>query len=91
MKRLLTAAILCALLAGCTGKTTPAPTATPVPDYTVVAKNRYASFEGSGRHGFYVTIVVGGVERETVLGLDNTVGPCWNKATLGSILPTECR
>lgn len=91
MKRLLTAAILCALLAGCTGKATPAPTATPVPDYTVVAKNRYVSAAGSGRWGFYVTIVVGGVERETVLGPNNNESPCWAKATLGSILPPECR
>lgn len=56
-------------------------------DYTVVAKNTYLGGEASGgRRGYYVTILLFGAERETQVSHD-----CYERARLGSALPTDCR
>lgn len=93
MRRLLALTVLGALLAGCGPRA--------LPDYTVVAKNIYLDSSRSGGKvaGYYVTIVMGGVDRETYIGDYFATGfdgaangnPCFERSKIGSILAKECR
>ncbi|MFA7248365.1 MAG: hypothetical protein WC273_01880 [Dehalococcoidia bacterium] len=100
MRILAAAAVLaCALLTGCGRGLARLNGATP--DYTVVARNIYIQPGAAGGRapGYYVTIVVGGIGRETYLGdyfatgYDGTANgnPCFEKAKIGTIFPPECR
>lgn len=93
----LAALIVCtALFLGC-AKSAPAPTGPQ--DYTVVAKNLYmpvVNTGADGRVGFYVTVVIGGVARETSLFTGGTIVPtkppaCFTGAKLGEVLAESCR
>jgi len=71
---------------GSASKAATPPATNGLPDYTILAKNQYGSGQTSGKAGYYVTIVLFGEERETAVSRT-----CYNAATLGSVLSTECR
>jgi len=98
MKRVIALGLLAlVMLLGCTENPVPGGSARddagrPVPtasgggqDYIVVEKTIYRG-TGSGKAGYYVTIILFGTERETAVTF-----PCYQSATLGKVLPLDCR
>jgi hypothetical protein len=53
-------------------------------DYIILAKNHYSGTPGA-RSGYYVTIVVGGAERETEID-----SLCFRRLSVGVVLPPDC-
>lgn len=86
-------ALLGLIAAGCSESKAPAPPrSAPVapktpPDYTVVAKNVYSASAGggTGKTGYYVTIVLFGAERETRVSSE-----CYS-TPVGAVLHPNCR
>lgn len=62
------------------------PTATTPSDYVVVGKAIYSGDGSDGKRGRYVSFILFGAERETVVSLD-----CYNRAVVGQILARDCR
>ena len=78
--------LLAGILVSCSGQRTigsvpVVATITVPPDWTVVAKNRYSGGD-SGKVGTYVTVALGGQERETQVAT-----PCYEAARLNEPLP----